>query len=304
MSTANIASAPPPAANPTVKRLLSKRNAMVLGVLALASAAVLGDGLPHHITSAEQVDLLSDLATHGNVGAQLQLGLAYRDGEFGLAPDKKSAMHWLETAAGNGNTYAANVVGDAYAAGDGVAASVETARKWWSEAGNGGIVAAQRKLGASLIESGDVAQARIWLDRAAAQGDAEAHRLLGTLFAEHEATTSDMELGSSGIDRFAAQSGSPTLKALAEGADLLEAASPESAPDTADLRKQAKQGDPVAEYELGIRYMDGYDNGKPDPARAEKWLRKSAESGDGLASEALTNMQHGAATTTESGTTK
>jgi len=60
-----------------------------------------------HPTDAQELAWLSRLAAADDPGAQLQLGLAWRDGRYGLAPDARKGQYWLDQAARNGEDYAA-----------------------------------------------------------------------------------------------------------------------------------------------------------------------------------------------------
>lgn len=61
----------------------------------------------HRPSDAQELDWLSRLANAGDAGAQLQLGLAYRDGRYGLATDPRTGQYWLDRAARNGQVYGA-----------------------------------------------------------------------------------------------------------------------------------------------------------------------------------------------------
>lgn len=78
---------------------------------AMLCAALGGQGMAGQ--PAQEIAWLRQLADNGDAGAQLQLGLAYRDGRYGLTPDAKTGRYWLTQAAGNGQDYAADVVGTA-----------------------------------------------------------------------------------------------------------------------------------------------------------------------------------------------
>jgi len=62
----------------------------------------------HRPSDAQEFDWLNRLAAADDAGAQLQLGLAYRDGRYGLAPDAGTGQYWLDRAARNGQVYAAD----------------------------------------------------------------------------------------------------------------------------------------------------------------------------------------------------
>jgi uncharacterized protein len=99
------------------------------------------------VAPLKEADWLARLAESGNTGAQLELGLAYRDGGSGLAADPQSALYWLKRAAQSGDAYAADQLGNAYAQGDGTAADPTLARHWWQAAAQAGNADAKRHLG-------------------------------------------------------------------------------------------------------------------------------------------------------------
>lgn len=79
---------------------------LITGLLAILSMTTAhGAGVP----ASQDVDWLSRLAHGGDAGAQLQLGLAYKEGRYGLAPDQHAARYWLDSAARGGYSYAAKV---------------------------------------------------------------------------------------------------------------------------------------------------------------------------------------------------
>ena len=95
-----------------------KRPKMLPGGLLLAAilASIL---LGSQIQPRDELAWLTRLANQGDDGAQLQLGLAYRDGRYGLSPDPESGLYWLQRSAAGGNAYAEDAVGKAYADGQG-----------------------------------------------------------------------------------------------------------------------------------------------------------------------------------------
>jgi TPR repeat protein len=63
-----------------------------------------------HFTDKEELALLQNMATNDE-NAQLQLGLAYRDGRLGLKQDALQADYWLHRSAAGGNLYAKRLLG-------------------------------------------------------------------------------------------------------------------------------------------------------------------------------------------------
>jgi TPR repeat protein len=91
---------------------------------ALLVAFLLNSG--HAPSDAQEIAWLNRLASAGNPDAQLQLGLAYREGRHGLVPDAAIGRYWLQKAAGNGQRYAADMLAGQPAAGS--AGTAGTAR--------------------------------------------------------------------------------------------------------------------------------------------------------------------------------
>jgi TPR repeat protein len=111
------------------------------------------------IQSSDEVSWLSKLASAGDGGAQLQIGLAYREGRYGLTPDPVKGMQWLKRAAHNGNAYAEYTLGEMYAEGQGAAKDPKLASQWWKKAMQDGNAEARVKLIESMVQSGEVKQA-------------------------------------------------------------------------------------------------------------------------------------------------
>lgn len=83
---------------------------------AVILAGVIGALFVSHIThapSANDLALLTQSAKAGEDGAELQLGLAYREGLLGLPTDEVQARYWIHRAALDGNNYAAALEGNA-----------------------------------------------------------------------------------------------------------------------------------------------------------------------------------------------
>ena len=77
-------------------------------VAGLALVFLLKGGLPP--SDSQELAWLNRLAAANNPDAQLQLGLAYREGRYGLAPDAGTGQYWLEQAARNGEQYAIDLL--------------------------------------------------------------------------------------------------------------------------------------------------------------------------------------------------
>jgi localization factor PodJL len=153
----------------------------------------------------------------------------------------------LRDAAINGDATAAYEVATRYADGQGVAASLEEAARWFERAAQGGLAPAQFRLG-SLYEKGqgvhrDLKNARRLYVAAAEQGNAKAMHNLAVLYAE-------------GID------GRQDYKTAGQW-----------------FQKAAAYGVPDSQYNLAILYARGLGIEKSLP-EAYKWFSLAAAQGD------------------------
>jgi TPR repeat protein len=226
----------------------SKAPYYVVGGIALSLALLAA--APHQATDKGNREQLMQQADAGDAQAQLQLGLAYRDGRYGLARDARSADGWLARAARSGSDYAAALLGDAYAKGDGVARDENTAERWWRQAALAGNAHAEAQLGQTRRDSGieAPAQAPDRIDRTL--GVTQGHSLLGGLYRLVLGDVSD----SRSIDT---------------------------------LKHRALAGDGTAQYQLAMRYRDGAWGVEADPAQALVWLRQAARNGNPIAMTTL-----------------
>ena len=252
----------------------------------LAGAVVIGlllaANMPRRTGDEGERELLQRQAESGSARAQLQLGLAYRDGRYGLARDARDAASWFTRAAASGDDYAAALLGDAYAKGDGVARDPTAARRWWRQAALAGNAHAEASLGRALLvdpAGGAHDEGERWLARAAAQGDVRARETLGidTPAPDRIPDTIDRLLGAS-----------PGQGFLGNLYRLMFADA--GATGSADaLKQRALAGDATVQYQLAMRYRDGAWGVAANPRKALGWLEQSAEHGNPVAMNTLAN---------------
>lgn len=127
--------------------------------LALALAILSIGMLGSPTNSSTELDWLSQLANKGDSGAQLLLGLAYRDGHYGIEADPKTALYWLKQSAAGGNAFAEDAIGTAYASGAGTGKDIQQAEQWWRKAIKDGNPNAKIHLVNTLIQDGHPAEA-------------------------------------------------------------------------------------------------------------------------------------------------
>ena len=243
------------------------------------------------IPADRELAWLSHLAETGNTGAQLQLGLAYREGRYGVKPDARTSLRWLSAAGRGGNAYAADVVANAFAAGQGAPLNPQLARHWWQLAASGGNADAQAHLGEALLAEGKRDQAVAWLRDAADRGDTRAHNELAALYRQQAVPDADLHRGENRLAALGERLDSTGLKAIFATWRTVEADSPLE--QTAEaLVSRAQQGDPVAEYQLAMRYRDGAWSVTRNPRQAMTWLQRSAAAGNPVAAQTLAETGH------------
>lgn len=248
-------------------------------------------------------------AKQGNVDAQRAMGRALieapvgtRDALRGMAwylaaGEQKDSQAWsalaevlqsqaqalafasYRHAADLGDAQAQYAVAQQYANGTGVAKDSSVAVSWYKLAAEQGHAGAQSALGACYLAGVGVApdfrQAVDWLQQAADQGDAKAQWNMGSIFAS----------GRGGIKRDLPAAFALCNKAAASGFVPAQATVGALFTRTRDfeqaarwLRKAADQGDPEAQYNLGIAYIKG--QGVPaDLGQAFRWMVLAAEQG-------------------------
>jgi uncharacterized protein len=245
--------------------------------------------------SESELDWLNKLAAQGDAGAQLQLGLAYRDGRYGLHPDPRASLDWLRAAGEAGDSYAADAVANDYANGAGIPHDPQQAVYWWSRAARGGNADAQTHLGEYLLSEGHDDEAVDWLRDAANRGDMRARTDLSKLYRkdilpEQELPDADLLRGANPVAVLGEQLNSISLKALITILDAAETDSP-LLQSSDELLQRAISGDPLAEYQLGLRYRNGAWAVGRDPVKARVWLERAAAAGNRNAAEALAELK-------------
>lgn len=261
---------------------------LMAGLAVAATVAVIAacaGGVP----AGHEVDWLNQLADSGDTNAQLQLGLAYLDGRYGLKPAPDTALYWLRAAAKGGNAYAADTVANTYASEDQV--DLQQALPWWQLAASGGNADAQVHLGEYMLTNGHYQQAVALLRDAADRGNNRAHDDLASLYREVPLTEADLQRGANPLAALGERVGSPSVKSFFAIWHTVEASSPTTQSSEA-LIARARHGDPVAEYQLAVRYRDGAWAVERDSHKAITWLQRSAAAGNRIAAKTLTEIQH------------
>jgi TPR repeat protein len=184
-------------------------------------------------------------AAAGDPLAQNSLGTLYERGEGGAVDLAEAAANY-KRAAEQGNLEAEYNVGMCYLKGRGVAVDASLAVHWLQPAADAGSPLAALELGKLYLHgqgavAADPKAATAWLNKAAAEGSAEAKPLLAGV--------------------------------MATGASV------DTSTQLAYYRDLAAKGDVAGQRKLGLMLRDGV--GVPsDPVGAFVWLYKAAEAGD------------------------
>ena len=241
------------------------------------------------VADAQEINWLTRLAKSGDSGAQLLLGLAYNNGQHGLKPDSNAGFYWLKAAARNGNAYAADLVANHYA--DNKPSRLQDAVYWWKNAARAGNANAEVHLGEFMMQQGNDVKAASWLRKAADLGDKQAHRDLVSLYKTEQLSDADLHRGDNSVAVLAHEVNSNTLNSLFAVWHVIDESSTYKQ-SSGSLLARAQQGDPVAGYQLAVRYRDGAWAVNPDPEKAMSWLQRSAAAGNPIAIKDLTHFQH------------
>jgi len=260
----------------------------LLAGLAIAGSIALLASQARGVTAGQEVDWLSQLARSGDAGAQMQLGLAYLNGRYGVTPDPVTGRYWLSAAARAGNAYAADAVANSYASSN---HQLQQALPWWQMAARGGNADAQLHLGEYRLNTGEDQQAINWLRDAADRGDSRAHEELASLYPVMPLAETDLYRGENRFAALGERLDSAGIKSLFAVWRTLEAGSPLMQSAEA-LIARAQQGDPVAQYQLALRYRDGAWAVQRDPQKAMSWLQRAAAAGNPIARKTLTELRN------------
>lgn len=195
--------------------------------------------------TAENISAVTRNAELGYIDAQVELGIAYKEG-IRVEQDFEQARRWLESASAQGDRFAQYELGQMYYYGTGVKQDYLNARELWIESAISGHDKAQQKLGYLYSEGLGVEQnystAKNWYLRAANLGNAEAQTLLGSLY--HEGNRI-----------------------------------PQNYPEAVKwYRLAAQQGHPHSQYTLAILYHDGLGT-EADMVKCAAWVNVAVANG-------------------------
>lgn len=263
----------------------SRHRRFTLSTIILVSSLAAPLSLAASHPDAQSLSLLTALARSGNNNAELQLGLAYEYGRYGLQTDTETGYRWLGRAAQQGNAYAADLVANHLAQQD----AEQQAVYWWHQAAEHGNADAQRHLGEYLEQHHDHA-AVAWLRKAAELGDHQAQQDLFILYRTTPIRDVDLHRDDNRFAVLAHRTHSTAGQLVETAWDVVRSSSTYEQSRELQLA-HARQGDPNAEYELAVRYRDGAWDVNPDPQKAMVWLKRAAAAGNRLAQQDLSRIQ-------------
>ena len=174
----------------TVAALLAFALPLAGGVQAAAKKAA----KPAAAAEARHV-VLANAAASGDMEAQYQLGLAYRDGGHGLKADAQMALVWFTLAGAEGHVAAAIEAAKAFEAGKGAKRDLNAAGNWWYKAGILGYTQARARWTELFVE-GEVhsigsRDGLSWLAEAAQSGDLRAMMALADVLERGQGVAPD-----------------------------------------------------------------------------------------------------------------
>jgi len=153
------------------------------------------------------------LAETGDARAQHNIALLYVEGQ-GVAKDYGKAMLWYRKSAEQG--FAASQVDLAimYEEGEGVAIDLDQAIAWYAKAAAQNFLPAEQKLVGLYLDRHDYANALIWARKAAEQGDPGEQFNLGSFYFNGWGMPKDVAQARQWYLKAAAQGFEPAISAL------------------------------------------------------------------------------------------
>ncbi len=188
----------------------------ILVILLFACLTLVGSGCSQESVGKNIADLKIN-AEHGDVNAQIELGLAYYEGRE-VPQDKKLAADWFLKAAEQNNISAQHYMGWMYARADGVKKNIEKAIYWYTKAAEQGHVDSQINL-ANIYMKGegikkDFAKAHKWYQQAANTGNQHAQFELAIMYLMGEGVDKNIPKAKELLLKSATQGNKNAQKAL------------------------------------------------------------------------------------------
>jgi uncharacterized protein len=233
----------------------------------------------HSTGSSPQNNLLAGVFSYSKAAEQQDAPSLLALGEMLSAGAPQAAWAAFRQAAELGLAPAQFILGQKYASGEMVVKNLTLALGWYKRAAVQGYAPAQCAVGTFFLDGievpKDLVVALRWFSQAAEQGDAKAQWNLGAIFASGgEGVKRDIKLAFQWCHESAALGFTPALATLG----LLFARIKNHEQAVACWKKAAEQGDPEAQYNLGLMYSKGQGTEK-DLAQAFNWFTQAAQQG-------------------------
>ena len=261
--------------------------------IVLLSAILFNTAFASHADELE-LKMIRHESQEGDPGAQMLYGLAYLEGRYGLKVNPEKAVSWLKLSANAGNSYSQLLLGNCYVHGNGVNKDPGQAAQWWEKSADSGNAKAQYHLGEAFLHGTGVKQnnekAIDWLTKSAEAGNHEAQYLIGKMYHEGFVVAQDHELAKDWLSRAASNGHTGAINLLAIINSMVKYTTMVSQQSYDVLAAKAKQGDPHAQYELGLRYKTGALDVIADPGKSLYWLTKAADNGNLQAMKTLSDI--------------
>lgn len=246
------------------------------------------DKIPH------MLEYLEHHAARGNSIAQLYLGHAHDEGNFGALRDAKKAFELYMKSAQQGEVHAQCCVGIGYARGLGVDQDDEKAVYWYSEAAKRGSAQAQCNLGYSY-EIGrrplqkSMQEANRWYRRAALRHYSVAQHNLGISYLLGRELPQNVELANRWFARAAEQGSTAAQVALGYSYEMGRGVVT-SLPKAVELyQSAANAGDAQGQHNYAHMLQNGFGVEK-NLSAASRWYLAAAAQGLAVAQDNLATM--------------
>jgi TPR repeat protein len=239
--------------------------------------------------AAEDLEEVRRMAEHGSRPFQLRLWEIYSRGE-GVARDEHQAMWWLTTAAEGGYGPAQNLLGAYLLDHARYRSDIERARQWLEKAAANRQAEAQYRLGRLYLEGAsglvsDINQALHWFKIAADAGYAPALYALGWVYEQGRGVEADGEKAFAFFSAAARRNHSGAMHQV--GRILLEQNGPHAAVQASEwFQRAADSGEADALNDLAVLFLR--QQGRIGERTASRdlileWLRQAAKAGSDMA---------------------
>ena len=243
-----------------------------------------------NITPKSTYEKFITAAKNGDLEAQFIIGVCFHTGD-GIAKDFERAAFWWQLGADQGDASCMFNLGQMCIKGEGVNQDIQKGSALVKKAAENGMSDAQSYLAVCFRDGigvpKDMKQAVYWWEKAATQGNVSSQVNLGVCYANGYGVAKDNTLAKYWWEKAASQGDKIAKKNL-------ESLNENTKPSTTTNEKdnfinnidKARNGDPIAQLEIGICYQKG-DGVEKDEIKAFEWFEQSARQGNADAQTCL-----------------